>query len=263
MRKRYLAMLLVIVMAVSLCPAIPVFAADSGIDMVVDHVEYGWITAEPVNNGDGSVSFSIMTAGAEPEAKDLTTAQVYDMTNEDLEGMDAIDEANVVLTRIGMEVGRNGGMSFEPGVFAEVCYNADGYVIDVRRVLQSGLFFDTAEFGGDLTKIGSTVMHRGAEGTGIMTGEAGDMVASGWVLDKGNGTITLGDGNMATELFIEEYNVASDVAVYKVDNATYESAASSFDAIPVTPAEDGVTLMEILDAIYESAETGHEVLINA
>ena len=30
-----------------------------------------------------------------------------------------------------------------------------------------------------------------------------------------------------------------------------------------SPAEDGVTLMEILDAIYESAETGHEVLINA
>lgn len=27
------------------------------------------------------------------------------------------------------------------------------------------------------------------------------------------------------------------------------------------PAEDGVTLMAILDAIYESAETGHEVLL--
>ena len=29
-----------------------------------------------------------------------------------------------------------------------------------------------------------------------------------------------------------------------------------------SPAEDGVTLMEILDAIYESARTGHEVIIN-
>ena len=27
------------------------------------------------------------------------------------------------------------------------------------------------------------------------------------------------------------------------------------------PAEDGVTLMEILDAIYESARTGHEVVL--
>ena len=28
-----------------------------------------------------------------------------------------------------------------------------------------------------------------------------------------------------------------------------------------SPAEDGVTLMKILDAIYESARTGHEVVI--
>ena len=27
------------------------------------------------------------------------------------------------------------------------------------------------------------------------------------------------------------------------------------------PAEDGITLMEILDAIYESARTGHEVIL--
>lgn len=30
----------------------------------------------------------------------------------------------------------------------------------------------------------------------------------------------------------------------------------------ISPAEDGVTLMKILDAIYESAKTGHEVVIN-
>ena len=29
----------------------------------------------------------------------------------------------------------------------------------------------------------------------------------------------------------------------------------------ISPAEDGVELMRILDAIYESAETGHEVVI--
>lgn len=34
------------------------------------------------------------------------------------------------------------------------------------------------------------------------------------------------------------------------------------DGIPcISPAEDGVTLMQILDAIYESAQTGHEALI--
>ena len=29
----------------------------------------------------------------------------------------------------------------------------------------------------------------------------------------------------------------------------------------IAPAEDGIILMQILDAIYKSAETGHEVLI--
>ena len=28
-----------------------------------------------------------------------------------------------------------------------------------------------------------------------------------------------------------------------------------------SPSEDGITLMKILDAIYQSAETGHEVII--
>ena len=29
----------------------------------------------------------------------------------------------------------------------------------------------------------------------------------------------------------------------------------------IAPAEDGVVVMKILDAIYESAKTGHEVII--
>ena len=38
-----------------------------------------------------------------------------------------------------------------------------------------------------------------------------------------------------------------------------DCVANGIDCL--TPAEDGVTIMRILDAIYESAETGHEVLI--
>jgi len=29
----------------------------------------------------------------------------------------------------------------------------------------------------------------------------------------------------------------------------------------ISPAEDGIALMDILDAIYESARTGHEVIL--
>lgn len=242
MHKRFLARLLALGMVASLCPTVNVFAAGTETaaeDMKVADRIYGWVTEAPVNNGDGSVTVGIMPAG-QSESKSYTTAKVYNLTNEDLEGMDAIDEANVVLVRLGYEVDRNGNMEFQPGVFAELCLNAEGDVIDARRVLQSGLFFDTAEYGGDLTKVGSTVMHRGVEGTGIMTGEAGNMVASGWVLDKTNGAITIGDGNMATELFIEQYDVAEDVKVYEVDNGTYASSEKTYADIPVTPKTDGV-----------------------
>ena len=56
MHKRYLAMLLVIVMAVSLCPAIPVFAAD-GQSGPVESV-YGFLTenAEIVDGSKLSVT---------------------------------------------------------------------------------------------------------------------------------------------------------------------------------------------------------------
>lgn len=252
MHRRFLARMLALGMVVSLCPAVNVFAAGpktDSVDMKVADRVYGWVTEAPVNNGDGSVTVGIVPAG-QSGTKSYTTEKVYDMTNEDLEGMDGINEADVLLVRLGYEVGRSGDMSFKPGVFAELCLNAEGKVIDARRVLQSGLFFDTAEYGGDLTKIGSTVMHRGAEGTGIMTGEAGDMVASGWVLAKADGTITLGDGNMATELFIEQYNVADDVKVYQVDNDTYASTEKTFADIPVTPAKDGV----IYDTVSEDRQ---------
>lgn len=214
--------------------AVPVIA-ESALDMVVSESIYGWVIEEPAANEDlSSVTVTIMPAG-KTEKETYTSAKIFNKTNESLEGMAAIDEANVVLTRIGFEVQRDGSMKFVPGVFVEICKNANGDVIDIRRVLQSGLFFDTAEFGADLTKIGSIVKHRGAPGTGIMTGDSGRMVASGWVLDKADGKITLGDGNETTNVFIEEYAVAEGAKVYEIDNATYTSAEKAFADVPVTP----------------------------
>lgn len=209
--------------------------ASAETDMVVSESIYGWVTDEPTASEDlTTVTVTIVPAG-KTERETFTTAPVYGKTNESLEGMAAIDEANVVLTRIGQEVQRNGSIVFAPGVFVEICKNAAGDVIDVRRVLQSGLFFDTAEFGGDLTRIGSEVKHRGVEGTGIATGLAGRMVASGWVLGKGDASITLGDGNETTHVFIEDYAVADGVKVYEIDNATYASVEKTFADVPVTP----------------------------
>ena len=118
MHRRFLARMLALGMVVSLCPAVNVFAAGpktDSVDMKVADRVYGWVTEAPGNNGDGSVTVGIVPAG-QSGTKSYTTEKVYDMTNEDLEGMDGIDEANVLLTRLGYEVGRSGDMSFKPGV---------------------------------------------------------------------------------------------------------------------------------------------------
>ena len=257
MHKRYLAMLLVIVMAVSLCPAIPVFAADSvnGTqpveDMTVASIVYGWTSdgafrsdAEGNAQEDGSyVTVKLMPAG-ENETETYTSAIEYGVSN----AMTGAEEADVVVERC------------TAGSMVEVCLNAENEVINIRRVLQAGLNFDTAEYGGDLTAIGSKVEHRGAEyedmyakegasatgATGVYLGLSGSMVATGWVLDKEDGSITIGDGNMATEVFNETYTVADDVKVYEVDSsgyiengtATFASTEKTYNDIQVTPKSE-------------------------
>ncbi len=257
MHKRYLAMLLVIVMVMSLCPAIPVFAADSvnGTqpveDMTVASIVYGWTSdgafrsdAEGNAQEDGSyVTVKLMPAG-ENETETYTSAIEYGVSN----AMTGAEEADVVVERC------------TAGSMVEVCLNAENEVINIRRVLQAGLNFDTAEYGGDLTAIGSKVEHRGAEyedmyakegasatgATGVYLGLSGSMVATGWVLDKEDGSITIGDGNMATEVFNETYTVADDVKVYEVDSsgyiengtATFASTEKTYNDIQVTPKSE-------------------------
>ncbi len=213
--------------------ASPARAAEPA-DMVVSESIYGWVVEEPSASEDlSTVTVAIIPAG-KSEKEIFTSAPIYGKTNEHMEGMAAIDEANVILTRVGLRVQRDGSLKFMPGSFVEICKNAQGDVIDIRRVLQPGLFFDTAKYGGDLTKLGSTVKHRGVEGTGIMTGASGKMVASGWVLQKADKSLTLGDGNEVTNVFNETYAVADGVKVYEIDEA-FASSEKSFDSVPVTP----------------------------
>ena len=73
MRKRYLAMLLVIVMAVSLCPAIPVFAAD-GQSGPVESV-YGFLT-ENAEIVDGSKLSVTMVKVGESTPQTYETAPI-------------------------------------------------------------------------------------------------------------------------------------------------------------------------------------------
>lgn len=182
-------------------------------DMVVAKTVYGWATEGAKENSDHSVTIKIMPAGQTKEVE-YTTAIKYGSSND----MTGASQAGSIVARC------------TKGSFVEICLNEGGEVIDMRRVLQSGLNFDTAKYGGDLTAIGSKVSNKGADyadiygggsgTTGALTGTSGRMVAMGWLLEKdGNGrTITVGDGNRTTNVFNETYQVANDVKVYRISN---------------------------------------------
>lgn len=162
----------------------------------------------------------MMPAGGS-EAVTYTSAMVYGTSN-------AMTGSNIA----GVITGRR-----KKGAFIEICLNAAGDVIDMRRVLQAGLNFDTAKYGGDLTEIGSAVSLRGGQYTDIYT-------------------ITVGDGNLMTEAFNEAYNVANDVKVYQVDNyiktvnesGTFASTPSDFDSLTPSTLTDGT--------IYQTPSAG-------
>lgn len=62
-------------------------------------------------------------------------------------------------------------------------------------------------------------------------------------------------------------DITPDIKAYKPDRNKFDEEMKHFvDCIKngtkcLAPAEDGITIMKILDAIYESARTGHEVII--
>ena len=96
-------------------------------------------------------------------------------------------------------------------------------------------------------------------------------------IPKDKGEIEL-FGTKAGAKFDPELHIYSDMNGYMVNSEFVTDTALSFDGLfnreidhfvdcvingtpCIAPAEDGVTLMKILDAIYRSAETGHEVII--
>jgi hypothetical protein len=224
--------------------------------MVVAESIYGWVTKGATNDG-GRITVEIMPAGGS-EKQTFTSDVIYGVIN----AMTGGDQGEAIVSRCGL------------GTFAEICKNAAGEVIDIRRVEAPGLTFDSAPYGGDLTKIGSTVKLRGAQytdsyrsnatgDTGFLTGLSGRMVAYGWLLGKdlNNKTISLGDGNRVVRAFDEEYNVADDVKVYTVNNyisginpeCDFASTATTFADMPVSTLDsNGDIYNTASDARYQA-----------
>lgn len=87
--------------------------------------------------------------------------------------------------------------------------------------------------------------------------------------DKGGLLLDAGNMKIFTEMNGFMVDVIPHTACYKQGNPQYLAEMSHFvDCVKngtpcIASAEDGIIVMKILDAIYESAKTGHEVIINA
>ncbi len=89
---------------------------------------------------------------------------------------------------------------------AEIRFDSSDNCIDMELIEgASKTQMDPASYMGELTAKG---------------GGAGNMVAKGWVLakDATAKTVTVGDGNTLTNIFIEKYTLASDAKIYVVNN---------------------------------------------
>ena len=102
---------------------------------------------------------------------------------------------------------------------AEIIFNAKGEVIDFERIERGfgpgakyEYYLDSQLFGGELTAPG---------------GDAGNMVAQGWVLEHTDSTITVGDGNHVSNVFEETYRFADDMKVYLVNNPGVDEAGNA------------------------------------
>ena len=174
----------------------------------VDHTTYGWVTTAAVKNVDGTVTVKIMEVPAF-QSKTYTTVGSLETDTSPITGASRAD----ALVRV---LGRN--------TFAEIRFDSQNQCIDMELIESSSTTnMDPASYMGELTAPG---------------GGAGNMVAMGWVLakDPARNTVTVGDGNELTNIFIETYKLAPDAKIYIVNNYSGwgKVKEGTFDDIKVT-----------------------------
>ena len=165
------------------------------------YTKYGWVTTDATADENRCVTVGITLAG---EAEETTFTSIP---------MNAYNEVSYVYESESLVE------QLTSGVFAEVLFNEQDEVIGYVRIERaiagrSTYYHDTMLFGGELTAVG---------------GGAGDMIAQGWVIDKGDNTITLGDGNHVVNSFEETYTFADDVKVYLVNNPGVDAEGNNLE----------------------------------
>lgn len=192
------------------------------------YTKYGWVTTEGTADEEMHVSVGVILAG-EAEETTYTTAVPMDEYN---------DQSYVYEYESLVEL-------LEPGTFIEILFNdADEVIgfIRIERAFPAGrteYYHDSMLFGGELTAPG---------------GGAGNMVAEGWVMDAGDNTITLGDGNHLTNIFEETYTFADDAKFFLVNNPGVDAEGNAIEGDytcePATAADIVITPKNADGEIY-------------
>lgn len=168
-------------------------------DSTVAYSKFAYATSAPSQVSPGVLRINALTA--EDGAITVTTPE--------------LPQAEVdILTR--------GQWAVSNGSFIEICYDSNDEVITFKKLytLTQGCYFDTMKYGVEFSPTDDG---------------PGNLLSAGWLLDKTNMDITVGDTNN----FNEVYAVADDVNVYEINTSTKAFTASTFDAIPVTQKTDG------------------------
>lgn len=170
----------------------------------------------------------------------IMTVEAWTADGKELITTKEVDEHDIYLRT------SNGDELIQNGTFIDITYDAEGNVIEFSKLfeLSKGVWFDTIKYGAEFSPV---------------NGDNGKAIASGWVLDKAEGTIVIGDTNH----FEETYNVAENVKVYNLNTETGEIAASTYADIPVTEKTEGLYSLTpvrqlavvVFDSNYKNYET--------
>ena len=178
--------------------------ANADSETEIAYSKLGYCLSAPVEISKGVVSVSALIEG---QPRLVTTSQL---------DQDSVDML------IGYPSGRDNWFVMAES-FIEICYNNDDEVVTFNKLYDltgANCYFDTMKYGAEFSP---------------MNGDAGNLLASGWVLGKADNTLTIGDTNS----FEEIYSLSEDVKVYEIDTSAKKMVARTLEDLPVTEQTDG------------------------
>ena len=212
--KKALSLIMALVMVASLL-SISSFAvgeASEQEDFVLTG-DSGTIETRVINdNGSVKGEFAYVTAVSNDKAALTMTATVLTAAGEKTITSKPLDERHFNLrTTSGSDE------QISAGTFVDIAYDTEGNVIDFAKLFTLGtnVYFDTIKYGAELRP---------------SNGAMGNVIASGWILDKGEDCIVVGDTNH----FKETYTLADDVKIFNLNTSAKTIEAKTLADVPVT-----------------------------